>query len=77
MLQNRTILCLKYLDTLGKEWYDFEAWEDLLAQGRKTTDKYIKQLIKLINSKNFDLVHQEYGIRLEKKSYFKYVTVKK
>ena len=44
-------------DTLGKEWYDFEAWEDLLAQGRKTTDKYIKQLIKLINSKNFDLVH--------------------
>ena len=39
-------------DTLGKEWSDFDACEDLLTQGKISTDKIVEELMKLIKEKN-------------------------
>ena len=38
-------------DTLGKEWSDFDACEDLLVQGRISAENNIGQLMKIINEK--------------------------
>ena len=38
-------------DTLGKEWSDFEACEDLLVQGRISAENNIVQLMQIINEK--------------------------
>ena len=38
-------------DTLGKEWSDFDACEDLLVQGRVSAENNIVQLMQIINEK--------------------------
>ena len=38
-------------DTLGKEWSDFDACEDLLVQGRISAENNIGQLMQIINEK--------------------------
>ena len=38
-------------DTLGKEWSDFDACEDLLTQGKISTDKIVEELMKLIKER--------------------------
>ena len=38
-------------DTLGKEWSDFDACEDLLVQGRVSVENNIVQLMQIINEK--------------------------
>jgi len=44
-------------DTLGKEWSDFDACEDLLIEGRKSAEKIMNQLIKSMKKKNLNLLH--------------------
>ena len=39
-------------DTLGKEWSDFDACEELLIQGKISTEKIVEELMKLIKEKN-------------------------
>ena len=44
-------------DTLGKEWSDFDACEDLLIQGRKSGESIMNELINSIKKKNSNLPH--------------------
>ena len=44
-------------DTLGKEWSDFDACEDLLIQGKKSAEKIMNELIKSMKKKNLNFLH--------------------
>ena len=44
-------------DTLGKEWSDFDACEDLLIQGRKSGESIMNELMNSIKKKNSNLPH--------------------
>ena len=44
-------------DTLGKEWSDFDACEDLLIEGRKSAESIMNQLIKSMKKKNLNFLH--------------------
>ena len=44
-------------DTLGKEWSDFDACEDLLIQGRKSAENIMDELIKDFKKKISNLEH--------------------
>ena len=44
-------------DTLGKEWSDFNACEDLLIQGRKSAENIMNELMKSLKKKISNLEH--------------------
>ncbi|MFL3006835.1 MAG: patatin-like phospholipase family protein [Candidatus Neomarinimicrobiota bacterium] len=44
-------------DTLGKEWSDFNACEDLLIQGRKSAENIMNELTKSLKKKISNLEH--------------------
>ena len=44
-------------DTLGKEWSDFDACEDLLIQGRKSAENIMNELMKSLKKKIPNLEH--------------------
>ena len=44
-------------DTLGKEWSDFDACEDLLIQGRKSAENIMDELMKNFKKKISNLEH--------------------
>ena len=44
-------------DTLGKEWSDFNACEDLLIQGRKSAENIMNELMKSLKKKIPNLEH--------------------
>ena len=44
-------------DTLGKEWSDFNACEDLLIQGRKSAENIMNELLKSLKKKIPNLEH--------------------
>ena len=44
-------------DTLGKEWSDFDACEDLLIQGRKSAENIMGELMNSIKQKNSNFLY--------------------
>jgi len=44
-------------DTLGKEWSDFEACEDLLIQGRESAERIMNELIKSMKKKKLNFLY--------------------